>query len=62
MPEWFKEGLEVALLAPTAVNQQRFVIDIDGDEAVIKAGFGPLTKLDSGIVREIMRQHLAISA
>lgn len=41
----------VAIVAPTAVNQQKFFIDIDKDEAVIKAGFGPLTKLDLGIVR-----------
>ncbi len=51
MPTWFKEGIEAALLAPTAMNQQKFFIDIDGDEAVIKAGFGPFVKLDLGIVR-----------
>ena len=51
MPTWFKEGMGAALLAPTAMNQQKFFIDIDGDEAVIKAGFGPLVKLDLGIVR-----------
>jgi nitroreductase len=51
MPTWFKEGMEAALLAPTAINQQKFFIDIDGDEAVIKAGFGPLVKLDLGIVK-----------
>ena len=51
MPSWFKEGVEAALLAPTAVNQQKFFINIDGDEAVIKAGFGPMTRLDLGIVR-----------
>ena len=51
MPAWFKEGVEAALLAPTAVNQQKFFIDIENDEAVIKAGFGPLTRLDLGIVR-----------
>ena len=51
MPSWFKEGIEAALQAPTAVNQQKFFINIDGEDAVIKAGFGPLTKLDLGIVR-----------
>ncbi len=51
MPSWFKEGIEAALLAPTALNQQKFMIDIDGDDAVIKAGFGPMTKIDLGIVR-----------
>ena len=33
------------------MNQQKFTIGIDGEEAVIKAGFGPFTKLDLGIVR-----------
>lgn len=51
MPDWFRTGVEAALLAPTAVNQQKFFLEIDGDEAVIKAGIGPLTKLDCGIVR-----------
>ncbi|WP_024865704.1 nitroreductase family protein [Butyrivibrio sp. FCS014] len=51
MPSWFKEGVEAALLAPTAMNQQKFFIDLKGEEAVIKANFGPLTKLDLGIVR-----------
>ena len=51
MPDWFKEGVEAALLAPTAMNQQKFVIGIDGEDAVIKPGFGPMTKLDLGIVR-----------
>ena len=51
MPDWFREGVVAALLAPTAVNQQKFFISRDGDEAVIKAGFGPLTKLDLGIVK-----------
>ncbi len=51
MPAWFKEGMDAALLAPTAVNQQKFTIGIDGEDAVIKAGFGPHAKLDLGIVR-----------
>jgi nitroreductase len=51
MPAWFREGIEAALLAPTAMNQQKFTIGIDGEEAVIKAGFGPFVKLDLGIVR-----------
>ena len=51
MPDWFKEGVEAALQAPTAVNQQKFIIDIDGEEALIKPGFGPMTRIDLGIVR-----------
>ncbi len=51
MPEWFREGLEAAIQAPTAVNQQKFFLNMDGEDAVIKAGFGPMTKIDLGIVR-----------
>ncbi len=30
-PEWFKKGVEMALLAPTAMNQQ-FTFTISGDD------------------------------
>ena len=52
MPEWFKEGVEAALMAPTAINQQSFRISLNGDEAVITAkGNGPFIKVDLGIVK-----------
>ncbi|MBR5968371.1 MAG: nitroreductase [Lachnospiraceae bacterium] len=50
-PDWFKEGLEAALLAPTAINQQRFLISLEGDTPVITAKLGPMTKIDLGIVK-----------
>ena len=50
-PEWFKKGVEMALLAPTAMNQQKFTFAINGDRVKIKNGFGPFTKLDAGIVK-----------
>ncbi len=50
-PEWFVKGVEAALLAPTAVNQQKFKIKLTGDDVMITAGRGPLTKLDLGIVK-----------
>lgn len=28
VPEWFKKGVEAALLAPTAVNQQKFFLPL----------------------------------
>lgn len=50
MPEWFVEGVEAALLAPTAVNQQKFCFMLDGDEPSIRVkGFGSNTKVDLGI-------------
>ncbi len=51
MPDWFKDGLKAAILAPTAVNQQRFTVSLEDGEPVIKAKLGPMTKLDLGIVK-----------
>lgn len=52
MPDWFRKGVEAALLAPTAVNQQKFVIGmIDGRPAVKISGRGFYTKVDLGIVK-----------
>lgn len=51
MPEWFIEGVKMALLAPTAVNQQKFEIALKGDgyEVIDKGGI--LSKIDKGIVK-----------
>lgn len=51
MPEWFIEGVKMALLAPTAVNQQKFEIALNGDgyEVIDKGGI--LSKIDKGIVK-----------
>ena len=50
-PEWFCKGVEAALLAPTAINQQKFEIKLkdDGTAEVIDKG-GVLSKIDKGIV------------
>ena len=50
-PEWFKKGVEMALLAPTAMNRQKFTFAINGDRVKIRSGFGKFTKLDVGIVK-----------
>lgn len=50
-PAWFKEGLEAAILAPTALNQQKFIVSLEGDEVVITTKRGPMTQLDLGIVK-----------
>ncbi len=51
-PEWFRRGVEAALLAPTAVNQQKFRITADGGKVSLDAGrLGPCLKIDLGIVR-----------
>ncbi len=52
MPDWFARGMQAALLAPTAVNQQSFIITLSGSSMVnIKSLGGPCSKIDLGIVR-----------
>ena len=50
-PEWFIEGVEAALLAPTALNQQKFYLKEEDGKAVIETGSGPFVKTDRGIVQ-----------
>ena len=50
-PDWFKRGVEAALLAPTAINQQRFRLKLEGNKVSAKAGLFVYTKLDLGIVK-----------
>lgn len=52
-PDWFVTGVGYALLAPTAINQQKFVFDLDADgNAFVKiGGKGPFVHVDLGIVR-----------
>ena len=51
-PEWFEKGVEMAMLAPTAINQQKFLIKLNDDESVafIDKG-GVLSQVDLGIVK-----------
>ena len=51
MPVWFKNGVKAAMMAPTAMNQQRFKITLEGGRPVITAGAGPMTRIDLGIVK-----------
>ena len=51
MPTWFKNGMVAAMLAPTALNQQKFFVSLVGDEVMITAKRGPFTKDDLGIVK-----------
>ena len=50
-PEWFQKGVEATLLAPTAMNQQKFLFCLDKNRVSVKAGFGFYTKIDMGIVK-----------
>lgn len=50
-PYWFNKGVDMALLAPTAINQQKFVIRLNEDESVdfVDKG-GIFSQVDLGIV------------
>lgn len=58
-PQWFEEGVKAALLAPTAVNQQKFYFEYLGADAngkprvKAKRGFSLIgyTKMDLGIAK-----------
>ena len=51
-PDWYKIGLEAALLAPTAMNQQKFRFRREGEKVTLStAGIGCYTKIDLGIVK-----------
>ncbi|MBQ8356575.1 MAG: nitroreductase [Clostridia bacterium] len=52
VPLWFVNGVEAALLAPTAMNQQKFTLTYHQNGTVsAKAGLGFYTKMDLGIVK-----------
>lgn len=51
VPVWFAKGMEAVMLAPTAMNQQKFKFVLNGDrvEAVATGGF--YSKIDLGIAK-----------
>lgn len=51
-PYWFNKGVDMALLAPTAINQQKFTIRLNEDESVdfVDKG-GIFSQVNLGIVR-----------
>ena len=52
VPEWFRRGVECALLAPTAVNQQAFKFELVGTDGVrVTANRGAYSMVDLGIVK-----------
>ena len=50
-PDWFRVGVEAALLAPTAMNQQKFIFTYADGKVSAKAGMGFYAKVDLGIVK-----------
>lgn len=51
MPGWFRNGVLAAMMAPTAMNQQKFNITMENGEPKITALRGPMAKIDLGIVK-----------
>lgn len=50
-PEWFIRGVEAALLAPTAMNQQKFMLVCENGKVTATAGKAFYSKIDLGIVK-----------
>lgn len=50
-PEWFEKGVQAALLAPTATNQQQFYLEYKDGKVSARAKLGFYAKLDLGIVK-----------
>lgn len=50
-PDWYLRGVACALMAPTAMNQQKYYISRSGRKVSVKAGIGIHVKTDLGIVK-----------
>lgn len=52
VPPYFKKGVEACMKAPTAMNQQKFIIEYKDSEVYIsQSGIGFYAKVDLGIVK-----------
>lgn len=51
LPDWFRSGMEAVLLAPTAMNQQKFLFTLEDGQVSAQATGGFYSKIDLGIVR-----------
>lgn len=50
-PDWFIKGMEAAMLAPTAINQQKFLFTLSEGKVTAEATGGVYSKVDLGIVK-----------
>lgn len=50
-PEWFRRGVEAALLAPTALAKQAFMITASGNEVAVRCENGIFSGVDTGLVK-----------
>jgi len=52
MPDWFRRGVDCALLAPTSMNQQKFHFSLQDDGTVrASTSWGFYSQMDLGIAR-----------
>ena len=50
-PQWFKDGMEAALLAPTAINQQKFSFTQKGSTVRARTKLTFYGRMDLGIAK-----------
>ena len=50
-PDWYKRGMDAVMLAPTAINQQKFFFKNDSGAVSAKALKGPYSQVDLGIAK-----------
>ncbi len=51
VPQWFSDGVDAAMLAPTAMNQQKFTFSLKDGKVAGKANGGKLAEVDLGIAK-----------
>lgn len=51
VPQWFVDGMEAVVLAPTAMNQQKFLFKFKDGAVSVDKKFGPCSAIDLGIVK-----------
>ena len=51
MPAWFKKGMEAVMLAPTAMNRQDFLVELDGDDVKFEVKESKYREVNLGIIK-----------
>lgn len=51
VPKWFENGMEAAMLAPTAMNQQKFLLTCTEGKMAVSSTGGLYAQVDLGIVK-----------
>jgi hypothetical protein len=60
IPTWYRRGVEAALLAPTAVNQQKFAFSYRGSAAAVPIGPAADSADGSGSSRTLPGVHVEV--